>query len=256
MINAIVLLTFGHAGVDVDEGRGAEGCQHQHDRQRHAHVTDAVDHERLLRSSCGRRLVLPEADQQVRRQADALPADEEHQVVVGQDEQQHRGDEQVEESEEAAPSIIMRHVADGVHVDQTADAGDQQHENDGELVDEQPDIDVPPSTGDPVVQRYGHRTGGNVAAKQLDEVDQTQSERDQRRDRAEVRGPTIGPPANQQQDRSAHGRDGDQQPGHGEQAGGRHRCLEWGHQSPLELQQIRVVDRGRVTGTEDGHDDR
>ena len=39
-------------------------------------------------------------------------------VVVGQDQQQHRGDEQVEEGEEAAPPLVVRHVADGVDVDQ------------------------------------------------------------------------------------------------------------------------------------------
>ena len=48
-------------------------------------------------------LVLPEPDQQVRREADALPARVQHQVVVGQHQQQHRGDEQVQVAEEPAP---------------------------------------------------------------------------------------------------------------------------------------------------------
>ena len=91
----------------------------------HAHVTNPVDHKRLLGSGRGHRLVLPEADQQVRRKANALPANEEHQVVVSQDEQQHRGDEKVEESKEAAPAVVVGHVADGIDMDQAADAGDQ-----------------------------------------------------------------------------------------------------------------------------------
>ena len=117
--------------------------QHQHDRHRHAQVTDPVDHEGLLGRRRRGRLVLPEADQQVRGQADALPADEQHQVVVGEHQQQHRGDEQVEEPEEAAPPLVVGHVADRVDVDQAADAGDQQHEQDRQLVDQQPDARCP-----------------------------------------------------------------------------------------------------------------
>ena len=87
--------------------------------------------------------MLPEADQQVRGEADALPADEQDQVVVGQDQQQHGGDEQVEEAEEAAPPLVVGHVADGVDVDQAAYSGDQQDEDDGQLVDQQSGVDLP-----------------------------------------------------------------------------------------------------------------
>ena len=166
-----------HALVDVDEGRRSEGSEHDHDGDGHAHVTDPVDHERLLGRSCGHRLVLPEADQQVRGQAHTLPADEEHQVVVGQHQQQHRGDEEVEEGEEAAPALVMGHVADGVDVDQAADAGDQQHEDDRELVDQQPDVDLPDPAGDPVVQRHRDSPSRLLPAQQIDEVVETDRER-------------------------------------------------------------------------------
>ena len=184
MINAVVLLTFGHAFVDVDEGRGAKRREHEHDGERHPHVTDPVDHESLLGSSRSCRLVLPEADQQVRREAHALPADEEHQIVIGQDEQQHRRDEQVEEGEEAAPPLVVRHVTDGIHVDQAANAGDQQHEDDRELVDEQADVDSPYSAGDPVVQRHGDSAIWHGAPEQLNEVDNTDGKGGQRGDRS------------------------------------------------------------------------
>jgi hypothetical protein len=54
------------------------------------------------------RAVVPEADEQVGRQADALPADVEQHVVVGEDEQEHRGDEQVEVGEEPAAVAVVR----------------------------------------------------------------------------------------------------------------------------------------------------
>ena len=175
MIVASAGLTARHALVDVDERRRAEGGQHQHDRDRHAQVADPVDHEGLLGRGGRGRLVLPEADQQVRGQADALPADEQHQVVVGQDQQQHGGDEQVEEGEEPAPPLVVGHVADRVDVDQAAHAGDQQHEDDGQLVDQQPDVDVPlrrwrssrraarPPRAPPPRPRAGRRTGSGRA---------------------------------------------------------------------------------------------
>ena len=107
---------------------GSDGREHQRQRQREADVTDAVDDERLLGGGRGRRLVRPEPDQQVRRQADALPADVEAEVVVGEHQQEHRRDEQVQVGEESPALGIVGHVADGVDVDQRADAGDQQDE--------------------------------------------------------------------------------------------------------------------------------
>ena len=123
--------------ADGAEVGGAEGREHQRDRQREADVTDTVDDERLLGGGSGRRLVLPEADEQVRRQADALPAQEQAHEVGRQDQREHRGDEQVEVAEEAAATRVVLHVADGVDVDQRADAGDQEQEQRGQLVVEQ-----------------------------------------------------------------------------------------------------------------------
>ena len=46
-------------------------------------------------------LLEPEADQQVRGEADALPADEHEQEVVGQHQHQHEEHEEVQVGEEA-----------------------------------------------------------------------------------------------------------------------------------------------------------
>ena len=134
---------------------GAERGEHQHDRERQADVTDPVDDERLLGRGGRGRLVLPEADQQVRREADALPADEQHEVVVGEHQQQHRRDEQVEVAEEPAPARVVLHVADRVDVDQRADAGDQQHEQRRQLVEQQ--VHARPGSRRPGSSRTGGR---------------------------------------------------------------------------------------------------
>ena len=65
-----------------------------------------------------------EADEQVRGETDALPADEHQQEVLGEHQRQHEEHEEVEVGEEAPVALFVRHVADGVDVDEEADAGD------------------------------------------------------------------------------------------------------------------------------------
>src|SRR2546429_526281 len=79
---------------NAGERTRTEGREHQEDRDRQAGVANAVHHERLLRRRSGGRLELPEPDEQVRGEADTFPAEVEAEVVVGEHEQQHGGDEQ------------------------------------------------------------------------------------------------------------------------------------------------------------------
>ena len=53
----------------------------QKERQRHAGVADRVHHERLLGGGDRARPLVPEADQQVGRETDQTPADEQDQEV-------------------------------------------------------------------------------------------------------------------------------------------------------------------------------
>ena len=76
--------------------------EQQPHRDQQPDVTDAVGDERLLRGDRVRRVVVPEPDEQVRRETHALPADEQQHVRVREDQQQHRRDEQVEVREEPA----------------------------------------------------------------------------------------------------------------------------------------------------------
>ncbi len=63
----------------------------------------------------------------------------------------------------------MRHVADRVDVDQRADARDQQHEEDGELIDEEADLDAPVPRRDPLVERNVDCTSTFVGTEHLQE---------------------------------------------------------------------------------------
>src|SRR5690606_23479938 len=117
----------GHAGQIPGAGGelavvdGAQRREGEEDGDEEAPVTHPVGDERLL---AGRRVGLvgePERDEQVRAEADALPADEGDEEVAAQDEQQHREDEQVEVDEELGEVGVPVHVADRVQVDQRAD---------------------------------------------------------------------------------------------------------------------------------------
>ena len=55
-------------------------------RERHRRVAERVHHERLLRRRDRARPLVPEADQQVRREADEPPADEQQEQVAALDE--------------------------------------------------------------------------------------------------------------------------------------------------------------------------
>ena len=96
------------------------------ERERHRRVADRVHDERLLRRGDRGRPLVPEADEQVRREADEAPADEQEQEVAALDEQEHREDEERDVREVAALFVVAVHVADRVEDDQAADARDDR----------------------------------------------------------------------------------------------------------------------------------
>ena len=112
------------------------------DAERHPDVADRVHDERLLGRRDRGRALPPEADQQVRREADEAPAGEQEDEVAGQHEQQHREDEEVEVGEEPLLLGVAVHVADRVGVDQEADAGDDEQHHGRERVDEDARVDL------------------------------------------------------------------------------------------------------------------
>ena len=126
-----------------------EAREDQHDPEREPDVADAVDDERLLRGERRRPLPVPEADQQVARQADQLPGDEHDEEAAREDQHEHAEHEEVEVGEEAPVPRVVAHVADRVDVDEQADRRDDDQQAGRQVVDEEPDIDLERAGRDP-----------------------------------------------------------------------------------------------------------
>ena len=133
-------------GTLVEDQRVAQVPEDQEHGQQHGPVAHAVDDEGFAAGAgiggAAGALLKPEADQQVRAQAHAFPADEHHQVAVAGHQDQHGGQEQVEVDEEAREAgriavedHVLVHVADGVNVDERAHAGDHQHHRHRQRID-------------------------------------------------------------------------------------------------------------------------
>ncbi len=138
------------------------GDQQEH-REQEAEVADAVDDEGLLAGVGGGVLLEVEADEQVGGETDALPADEQQQEARREDQHQHEEHEEVEVGEEAPVALFVRHVADGVEMDEEADAGDHAEHDQGEVVDAEGEVDLEAGDGDPGLA--DQRDGADVAAE-------------------------------------------------------------------------------------------
>ena len=126
-----------------------EDQQHPEDE---AEVADAVDDERLLAGVGGRLLPEPEADQQVRAETDAFPADEHHREVGAEHQHQHERGEQIQVREVARVLAValLVHVAGRVDVDQRADAGDDQDHQRRQVIEPERKRDLQIAGRDPV----------------------------------------------------------------------------------------------------------
>jgi hypothetical protein len=104
------------AGEDGLEVGRADQHEDREDAEREAEIADPIDHEGLDGGGVRRRLLVPESDQEVAGETDALPAEVHlHEVVCGH-QHQHREGEQRKVSEEPRPVRILVHVADRIEV--------------------------------------------------------------------------------------------------------------------------------------------
>ncbi len=141
-------------GEDLAEGETAEGGPDQEEPQQEPGIPHPIHDESLVGGIAGAPPLVPEADEEVGAQPHPLPAHEEQEVIVRQDEHQHGKQEQVEIREVPGVPGVAVHVPDGIHVDQEGDHGHRQHHHRGERVHQEADRDLESSRHDPGVQ--GH----------------------------------------------------------------------------------------------------
>ena len=106
------------------------------DAKEEAGVADAIDDEGFFARIGSGLLEEIETDQQVTAEPHAFPTHKEEQQIVGEDQREHGEHEEVQVAEEAVVATFMIHVADGIDVDEEADAGHDQNHHAGERVKE------------------------------------------------------------------------------------------------------------------------
>ena len=147
-----------HQGEDVVVADGAELGEGQRDADHEEQIGDPVDHEGLVRRRLRARPVIPVADQQVAREPDAFPAEEQLDQVVRRDQHQHREAEQRQIGKEARRRpFLVRHVADAVDVDQRRHHGDHRHHLGGQRIEAQHPGRVKAARLHPIGDRHGQR---------------------------------------------------------------------------------------------------
>ena len=121
--------------VDFLKAERAQAGPEQAQAHQHADVADPVDDERLVGRVAVDFLLVPEADQQVRADADQLPEDEDHEDVARGDQAEHREAKEREIGEEPRITRVVVHVAHRVDVDQGRDERDHEEHDDAQIVD-------------------------------------------------------------------------------------------------------------------------
>jgi hypothetical protein len=180
-------------GQHVGQAEAAHVHPGHHDAEKEADVADAGHQERLHRG--GRRLRQPAvvADQQVRADAHDLPADQQHDEVAGDHDQQHGGREQTDLGGVRAVPVVVGEVRGRVQLDGERDRAHGDRHVRGRGVD--PDREVDPDAAEVV-----------AGERPLDETvhcggqDDGHDERDQRAEDAQQAGDPAGRGGEQQSD--------------------------------------------------------
>ena len=121
----------GTCAMVVEEQRARLGKQPD-DSEKKEDVANPRGEEGFLGGSGGRRLVVPEADEQVGGEADQFPIHEQEQDAVRDNDAQHGPREEREKTEEAGVVLVVGHVASGVDEDEQADEADHHKHHGGE----------------------------------------------------------------------------------------------------------------------------
>ena len=233
-----VVLVLADGGENAVEADGAEDHEQQGDAEREAEIADAVDDEGLHGGRTGGRAVVVVADQQVAREADAFPAEEQLQQVIRRHQHEHGEGEQAEIAEELPDGVVVRHVAGAVDVDQGGHAGDHGDHDRGQRIVAQRPFHMEAAGFDPGAE--ADHPGGNAG---IDQIDKGRDAADRGEDHAGdgdgLRGAVADLAAEQQRDQGA-----DQRGENGE-------CVQHGS----ALHHVDVFDFNRAAIAEVDHHD-
>ena len=170
-------------GKDRVEADRTGQHEHEENAEREAKITDAVDHEGLDGGGIGRRLFIPEADQQIGCETDALPPEEHLHQIVGGHQHQHGEGEQRQIGEETRPARIFVHVADRVEMDERGDARHHDQHHRRQRVDAQRPVDLQRPGADPVAEDRNRQR--RLAEGELSEHDPRQNRRHEEKGRGD-----------------------------------------------------------------------
>ena len=121
--------------VIVEEQRAGLGEEPDH-AEEEKDVADAGGEEGFFGRGRGGGPLIPEADEQIRGEADDFPGHEEQQHAVGDDHAQHGSRKEGEEAEEAGEVLVVGHVADGINEDEQAHEADHHQHDGGEGIED------------------------------------------------------------------------------------------------------------------------
>ena len=131
----------------------------EQDAQEKAEIADPVNNKSLVAGYSIRVILVPEANQEVRAEPHALPADKEEQEIIGHDQHQHKKDKEVEIGEVAHHPLVMAHVSERIDVNQQADAADDQKHDRAQGVDLEGNLRLKRSRLDPGKERIPETSG-------------------------------------------------------------------------------------------------
>ncbi|MCY1235604.1 hypothetical protein D9M72_482270 [compost metagenome] len=140
-------------GEDRLEVDRAEQHEDEEDAEREAEVADAVDDEGLHRGSIRRRLLIPEADEQVGRETHTFPAEEHLHQVVRRDEHEHREGEERQIGKEARTMRIVVHVSDRIDMHERRHRVDDDEHDRFQRIDAERPFDIEAAGLDPAQHR-------------------------------------------------------------------------------------------------------
>src|SRR5579864_4970664 len=129
-------------GVYVDVTKRSHQPGYEEHSQDEPGIADAIDDECLIRGVARRFTLEIKPDQQVRAEADALPAHEHQRVVVRENEGEHREHKEVEITEEPVIAALMGHVAGRINMDEHPDSGYEEEPDGRKRIEQEPCIDL------------------------------------------------------------------------------------------------------------------